>query len=158
MGTVMSLQFGFGGFANAFLLAPLAQLMGGNVGAVVRNCVLIMCFIYSVQGFLYYTEVNVTLYPYVAMMMMLSIFQYSLGTAITAKTSTIVPKKMQGTLMGLEHSLFAVAYMVGPQVGVAGLAYGGVAGLSALCALIFATVLVVWAAFHQSPKGTAKQC
>jgi hypothetical protein len=30
---------------------------------------------------------------------------------------------MQGTLMGMEHSLFAVAYMFGPQLGVMALEY-----------------------------------
>ena len=53
MGTVMSFQFAFGGFANAFLLAPITELMGGHVSKVVRNCILVMGLGYIVQAIVY---------------------------------------------------------------------------------------------------------
>ena len=118
--------------------------MGGDVTRVVRNCVMIMACGYLLQSAVYSEQGSIALfgggsstdstdsseqvlmYPFIGMIMILSIFQYSLGTAITAATSSLVPRNMQGTLMGLEHSLFAVAYMVGPRLGVAGLAWGDV--------------------------------
>jgi OCT family organic cation transporter-like MFS transporter 18 len=180
MGTVMSFQFAFGGFANAFLLAPLTRAMGGGVSRVVRNCILVMAFGYVVQAVAYSEAGSAALfgggpgsgsdgaaaaegsaaammYPFVAMTMLLSILQYSLGTAITAATSGVVPKSMQGTLMGLEHSLFSVAYMVGPQLGVAGLEAGGVSGLSAICAAVFVVVFTVWTLFYRGDAGAEKQ-
>ena len=119
-------------------------MMGGDVTRVVRNCVMIMACGYLLQSAVYSEQGSIALfgggsstdstdsseqvlmYPFIGMIMILSIFQYSLGTAITAATSSLVPRNMQGTLMGLEHSLFAVAYMVGPRLGVAGLAWGDV--------------------------------
>lgn len=159
MGMVMSFQFAFGGFANAFLLAPLTEFMGGHVSKVVRNCVVVMGLGYVIQSIVYSEAGSAALfdseagggsmmYPFIGMIMLLSIFQYSLGTAITAVTSSMVPKNMQGTLMGLEHSLFAVAYMVGPQMGAAGLEAGGVSGLSAACAIVFGGVLLVFSACY----------
>ena len=160
MGTVMSFQFAFGGFANAFLLAPITELMGGHVSKVVRNCILVMGLGYVVQAIVYSeagsallfggatTPGGTMMYPFIGMIMVLSIFQYSLGTAITAVTSTLVPKSMQGTLMGIEHSFFAIAYMVGPQLGNKGLEVGGVSGLSAACAFFFGGVFLVFSIFY----------
>jgi len=171
MGTVMSFQFAFGGFANAFLLAPITELMGGHVSKVVRNCILVMGLGYVVQAIVYSdagsaflfdgatttTDGSTMMYPFIGMIMVLSIFQYSLGTAITAVTSTLVPKNMQGTLMGLEHSFFAIAYMVGPQLGNKGLEVGGVSGLSAACAVFFGGVFLVFSMFYtEEPVKTGK--
>ena len=86
------------------------------------------------------------------MIMVLAIFQYSLGTAITSVTSELVPKKMQGTLVGTEHSLFAIAYMVGPQLGSIGLKAGGVSGLSAACAVFFGGVFLVFFTYYKGDK------
>jgi len=53
MGTIMAAQFGFGGFANAFLLGPLTALLGGHVSKVVGNCVGIMGMLYVGNALLY---------------------------------------------------------------------------------------------------------
>ena len=53
MGSVMSAQFAFGGFANAFLLAPVTKLLGGDINQVVRNSILIMGSIYLIESALY---------------------------------------------------------------------------------------------------------
>ena len=74
-----------------------------------------------------------------------------------AATSSLVPRNMQGTLMGLEHSLFAVAYMVGPQLGVVGLEAGGVSGLSFICSGVFAGVLLVWATMHDGKSSSTSK-
>merc|ERR1719379_2568665 len=53
MGSMMSGQFAFGGLANAFLLKPLADLLGGKMQFVVRNCIMIMGVAYLVQVVLF---------------------------------------------------------------------------------------------------------
>lgn len=56
MGTVMSINFGFGGFSNAFLLAPVTKFLGGNVTLVVKNCIIcasVQSVLYLLQAVLY---------------------------------------------------------------------------------------------------------
>eukprot|EP00944_MAST-04C_sp_MAST-4C-sp1_P000152 g152.t1 len=45
-----------------------------------------------------------------------------------------------GTLMGMEHAIFALSYLIGPQVGIHTYGMYGITGLSLGCASIFATV------------------
>lgn len=155
MGLVMSLQFAFGGFANGFLLAPLTQWLGGGksggVGIVVRNCMGIMGVGYIIQGLLYSNLFNILpesglgrQQPFILINLFLSLFQFSLGTSITAKNNTLIKQDMQGSLMGLEHSLFAVAGFVGPQLGVKLFNVGGIPGLCCVCSSIFFFTLIVW--------------
>ena len=91
--------------------------------------------------------------PFLGITLLLSIFQFSLGTSITAETTTLVPAEMKGTLLGMEHSLFAVARVFGPSAGVALLTSGGISGLSFACAGAFAAVLGIWVA---AGGGSAK--
>lgn len=162
MGTFMSCQFAFGGFANAFLLAPLCKMMGGNLDIVVRNCIFFMALGFGVQAFLFAPAVgllaalplSVKQYPLIGLTMGMAIFQYSLGTSITAETTSVVPSDYKGTLIGMEHSMFAVAYAVGPAAGVALLGYGGISGLSAACCSVYVLVLTVLVTFGgQLAKG-----
>ena len=150
MGTVMAVQFGFGGFACAFLLSPVTKLMGGHVSKVVSNCVLVMGIIYVLQMTLYskFMESYELIpkdglgrqRPFIAIAMLLALFQFSLGTSITENTSEIVPKQMQGTLMGMEHAIFALSYLIGPQVGIHTYGMYGITGLSLGCASVFTVV------------------
>jgi len=62
---------------------------------------------------------------------------------------------MTGTLMGLEHALFAVAGIVGPMFGVAIFQYGeieaqGITALQGVCGGIFLAVLGVWLLFNKT--------
>ena len=128
----MSTQFAFGGFANGVLLGPITAFLGGRLSAVVRNCVLIMAVAYAVQAAIYSEPSMAALAafapggvltaaqrnaPFVCTTMLLSFFQFSLGTTITAETTAVVPSDMKGTLLGIEHSLFAVARIFGPATG-----------------------------------------
>jgi len=144
MGSVMSGQFAFGGFANAFLLAPLAKMLGGDMEKVVRNCVLIMGAAYMTQAAIFSSSLgffttasSLTGSIYISISLFLAIFQYSLATCITAKTQSLVPRSMTGTLMGLEHSIFAFAGMLGPLAGTSIFQSYGVSGLCLVCGLFF---------------------
>ena len=153
MGTVMAIQFAFGGFACAFLLSPVTKLLGGHVSKVVRNCVLCMGFIYVIQTALYSETMDQfglvakdglgRQRPFIAIAMVLALFQFSLGTSITENTSEIVPKEYQGTLMGMEHAIFALSYLIGPQVGIHTYSAYGITGLSLGCASVFGLVYFV---------------
>ena len=155
MGTVMSLQFGFGGFSNAFLLAPVTRIMGGKTSLVVRNCLIIMASIHLGRGFLYSSTHNMLttwfpesdlarVYPFIGISLLLSIFQFSLASSISACTSEIVSKSMQGTLVGIHHCLFAFAHMIGPQVGAYIYNTGDISGLCVMSAGVFAVVALVF--------------
>ena len=126
--TFQSTQFAFGGFANGVLLGPITAFLGGRLSAVVRNCVLIMAVAYAAQAIIYSEASMAALAafapggvltaaqrnaPFVCTTMLLSFFQFSLGTTITAETTAVVPSDMKGTLLGIEHSLFAVARIFG---------------------------------------------
>ena len=62
---------------------------------------------------------------------------------ITENTSEIVPKEYQGTLMGMEHAIFALSYLIGPQVGIHTYSAYGITGLSLGCASVFGLVYFV---------------
>jgi len=154
MGKVMSAQQAFGGFANGFLLEPLTAALGGEVNSVVRNCIVVMGSIYAIQASLFNPstslldlEQGATLshgYLFVGLSLALSTFQYGLATGITAGTQAIVPKSMVGTLMGIEHSIFAVAGGVGPLIGTYIFSNYGISGLSLFCSSLFFLILFVW--------------
>ena len=155
MGTVMSLQFGFGGFANAFLLAPVTRIMGGSTSLVVSNCIVAMALVHVFRGFLYSDAHDVLkiwfpenelarVYPFIGISMFLAIFQFTLASSISATTSAIVNKTIQGTLVGIQHCLFAFAYMAGPQLGALIYSIGDITGLSFICAATFCLVLFVF--------------
>lgn len=167
LGMFMSAQFGFGGFANTFLLAPVTKMLGGKVSIVVRNCVIIMASSYFLLAVLYGTNFlpagNARQFPFIGITMLLAVFQYSLGTSITANTTGLVPTNYQGTLMGIEHSLFAIAYVIAPKVGVKAFQVGGISGLGVACGSVFSIALIVWLIFYKdisvapNKKSSAKK-
>merc|ERR1712086_495321 len=87
---------------------------------------------------------SVRTYTFIAIAMVLSIFQYSLGTCITAESTQIVPEDMKGTLIGMEHSIFSGARILTPAIGISILTSGGVVALYSTCASIFLTVFALW--------------
>jgi len=162
MGTMMSVQFGFGGFANAVLLEPLTKLLGGKVGVVVRNCVLAMAVGYLLIAIIFGFAgddgaKDVRTFLFVGITMGLAMFQYSLSTSITVHTTDIVPQKLKGTLMGIEHALFSLASFVGPSAGIALFAAGGISGIGLGCAAVFLASLAVWMVFHTATDDGEKK-
>lgn len=154
LGFFMSAQFAFGGFANAFLLGPLTAFLGGHAHLVVGKCLSIMSFGYiaqslvaTMQGYVLPSMFAVRQCSFVAIAMMLSMFQYSLGTSITAESTQLVSEDMKGTLIGLEHGLFSAARIFTPSIGVLILNSAGVSSLYAACAAVFLAVLVFWRLF-----------
>lgn len=144
MGKFLSANFAFGGFANGVLLGPLTKLLGGEVRVVVHKCLLIMAAFYALQAAGYSSASPLMAvagagkqYPFIAASMGVAMFQFSLGTGITAQTTQTVPEHMKGTLMGMEHALFSLARIGGPAAGVYLLKTQGISGLSAVIAAVF---------------------
>lgn len=163
LGKVMSGNFAFGGIANGFLLAPLTAALGGNTRVVVRNCVAVMGLTYALEATLFapglgLMQSGTTLSggTYVVIALFLSMFQFSLSTSITAGTQSLVPRDMLGTLMGIEHSIFAVAGMLGPLIGTYVLQSSGLSGLALACSSLFLAILPFWAAMGPATSGSKK--
>jgi OCT family organic cation transporter-like MFS transporter 18 len=164
MGKFLSASFAFGGFANGFLLGPLTAFLGGDVQVMVTNCLRLMGTFYAGQAMLYSAASPLMAvagaarqYPFIIMSMGLSMFQYSLGTGITAETTQTVPEDMKGTLMGMEHALFSLARIGGPAAGVMLLENHGITGLSAVVAAVFAALFVVMRVFAPASKTSKGQ-
>jgi len=154
LGMFLSCQFAFGAFANALLLAPVTRLLGGHARPVVANCVAIMAGGYFAQAVLRSEAVGlvgimpqeVQTYAFVGVALLLSLFQYSLATVITAENTRIVPQSMKGTLIGMEHGIFSAARILTPSIGIGILNAAGSDALYAVCGGVFLLVLAAWLA------------
>ena len=150
LGFFMSAQFAFGAFANAVLLGPVTKMMGGSPRSVVRNCVIAMAAGYALQAALNsgYDDMPQFLHrgSFIAISLLLSIFQYSLSTSITAENTHLVPEDMKGTLIGMEHCIFSAARVVTPTIGVSLLNNYGMCGLYSACSSIFIFTCALWSA------------
>merc|ERR1711924_1853 len=86
-------------------------------------------------------------FSFIGVAMFLAIFQYSMGTSITAESTQLVPEDMKGTLIGIEHCIFSGARIFTPAIGIAILTNAGVSGLYASVGAIFMTCFLSWEAF-----------
>jgi fucose permease len=96
------------------------------------------------------------LYEFLVLTFILSMFQYVLSTTITGESTAIVKPTEKGTLLGLEHALFAAARIAAPQAGILLLDWGGVSAVSACCSVIFLGVLLTWNAYSAKVIITGK--
>merc|ERR1711924_545497 len=86
-------------------------------------------------------------FSFIGVAMFLAIFQYSLGTSITAESTQLVPEDMKGTLIGIEHCIFSGARILTPAIGITILNSAGVSVLFATIGSIFLACFVAWEAF-----------
>jgi len=157
MGMVMSAMSAFNGVVNAFLLGPIVAFLGGKLTSVIEASITNMAlvsFVLAVAALPSVVAVSWTggIGEFLGLSFVLSIFQYTLFTTITSESTTRVKPTEKGTLLGLEHTLFAAARIAAPQVGVWLLKSGGVPAVSVACGSVFLTVLGIWSVF----KGTLK--
>jgi hypothetical protein len=83
------------------------------------------------------------LYEFLALTYMLSMCQYVLSTTLTGESTARVGQRGKGTLLGLEHSIFAAVRVFSPKIGVL-LLQGGVASVAATCSVVFAGMYGAW--------------
>jgi len=141
MGFLMSGQFLFGGFVSAL---PLTRALGGTTDAVIRKCIIAMTSLHMLEALIFSPfvgalEMSSTLtgIVFVAFALTLALFQYPLATNVTATAQRLAGKEMVGTETGIEHSIFAVAGMLGPLGGTAIFQAYGLSGICLACAACF---------------------
>lgn len=137
-----------------------------NLLSVVTVCVTSMAALYAAQSVLALPAVNTVFFSssgvieFFVTSLVLSVFQYLMATTITGESTARVDPNSKGTLLGLEHSLWAAARVVAPQTGVYLWKTGGVSAVAAACSGVFVFVLVVWEAFKHTllaaPKAKAE--
>ena len=161
LGFCMSLMSFCNAIVSGVLLAPIVGLAGGDLRTVISVCISSSCVFSALQAGAALPGVLVLspfpgsgLYEYIALALLLSIFQYVLATTITGESTARVGPLAKGTLIGLEHSMFAAARVVAPQTGVYLLKTGGVSAVSVACAGVFAVVYAVWNAFKDKKVDT----
>lgn len=163
LGFSMSLMSAFNAVVNGLFLAPIVGLAGGDLKVVIGVCLSSMCIASAAQavaampGFVTLSPVpGAGFYEYLSLTFLLSMVQYVLSTTITGESTARVGPNAKGTLLGLEHSLFAAARVVAPQTGVYLLKTGGVSAVSSACAGVFAVVLALWHTFKDSKRYDVK--
>lgn len=149
LGLSMSIMSAVNAVVSGVFLEPIVKLMGSDLRNVISYCIFAMIALSALQAGLALPAVAVGtpgngLYFYLGTTYVLSIFQYILATTITGESTARVGPNAKGTLLGLEHSLFAAARVVAPQMGVSILNAGGVPSVSGACAGVFVFVLLLW--------------
>jgi predicted MFS family arabinose efflux permease len=82
---------------------------------------------------------------YVALVLGHALFSFPLSATITALTTARVAPGVRGTLVGIEHAVFALAYMVGPVAGVRVQEKAGLGGVALCACAAFTALLLAWA-------------
>jgi len=155
VGLSMSALSGFNAVINGSLLGKITTLLGSKLLAVISNCMLLLIGLSIVQATLAAPTVEQHipgngLYTFMASTAVLSVFQYVIATSITSESTSRVDENSKGTLLGLEHCLFAAARVFAPQMGVGLLQYGGISAVSSASSLVFFGVYIIWSTFkHQ---------
>lgn len=154
LGMIMSASSAFNAVVSGLFLAPLTSWLGGDLSFVIFNCLLAMTTLSLVQGLATLEKFSTSFGPLYGMLSFvgvgfaISIFQYVLATTITSESTTRVGPDSKGTLLGLEHSLFAAARVASPQLGIYILQSNGISAVCIACSAIFGVVSVLWQMFH----------
>lgn len=155
LGFIMSVSSVINGVFSGFVLEPTTIWLGGNLCLVISNCLIAMTVLSGIQCVVSLDSFAALspgqgMYYFVGMAYLISIFQYALATIITSESTTRVGPNAKGTLLGLEHALFAAARVVSPQLGIYVLQNSGISTVCAVCAGIFAAVSMFWSMFGYS--------
>lgn len=167
LGLAIAANSAFNGVVNGLFLAPMVAYTGGDLLRVITLCLFFMTTLaLTLSAVAIPTLSPFTLSPlsaipslgnkglhgYLTFTFILSIFQYALSTTITGQSTSMVKKTQKGTLLGVEHSFFALARVVAPQVGVSLLQTGGISAVTAASGSIYLLMSFVWNMFKSSLK------
>lgn len=162
MGFTMSLMSAVNAVVNGVFLGPIVALGGGDLCSLIGKAVAIMGILSAAQAVAAIPSLSAISWQggvgeYLTLTFMLSMVQYVLATTITSESTSRVNDNAKGTLLGLEHSLFAAARVFTPQLGVSLLEGGGVTAVSGACAAVFFSVYVLWHSFIDGQQTSKKQ-
>jgi MFS family permease len=142
LGLVMSCgMFAVAAF-GAFAMAPLANTLGSfgmmNTGLIARSILgLIMAGMVAAYASLLESTTTTSIEFIIMQVIVVSILhalsQHVLATGLTTQTTGNVDKNEQGSLLGLEHSLFSLARIGGPAIATALLGFGGMLPVEMAC-------------------------
>mmetsp|Transcript_6468 Transcript_6468/g.10886 ORF Transcript_6468/g.10886 Transcript_6468/m.10886 type:complete len:448 (+) Transcript_6468:95-1438(+) len=163
LGFSMSIMSACNAVVNGLFLGPIVGLAGGDLKIVIGVCVASMCAVSAMQScaalpaaVAFSPAGSGGMYEYLGLSFVLSMFQYVLSTTITGESTARVGPAAKGTLLGIEHALFALARVGAPQVGVSLLKSGGVSSVCAACSGIFAGVFGLWQCFKDHKTMSIK--
>lgn len=141
MGYTMSLMSGFNAIVNGGLLGPIVVWAGGDMLWLIAITIVGMAVLSGGQAVaasdLFFGTSPHGLYVFLTLTFLLSGLQYVLSTTITSESTSQVGSNEKGTLLGLEHSLFAAARVATPLIGVQLLQEGGIPAVTGTCSLVF---------------------
>ncbi|OEU21342.1 MFS general substrate transporter [Fragilariopsis cylindrus CCMP1102] len=143
LGLVMSCgMFAVAAF-GAFAMSPLAKTLGSfgmmNTGLIARSILgLIMAGMVTVYASLLESttttnDIEFILMQVIVVSILHALSQHVLATGLTTQTTGNVDKDEQGSLLGLEHSLFSLARIGGPAIATALLGFGGMLPVEMAC-------------------------
>jgi OCT family organic cation transporter-like MFS transporter 18 len=166
MGLTMSSLSAVNSVANGILLGPFVEFLGGKTAVVVSTALYAMAAFFFLQAIFASpaaTSLSSSggLYIFIGCTFVLNVFQYVLSPALTGESTSRVSGHEKGTLLGLEHSLFAAARILTPQAGVSLLNAGGISLVSGASGAIFVVLVAVWETSKHvllvSPAGKVKR-
>lgn len=158
LGFVMSAMSGMSAVVNGIFLSPLVACVG-SLGLLCSVCFFSMSILTALQAvlalpsFVALDTVSNGLYSYLGLAFVISMFQFVLGTILTSESTSRVSDDAKGTLLGLEHSLFATARIGAPMAGSMLLVQGGPPLTCIVAAAIFFLVYAVWNIFYTPKKA-----
>jgi len=147
---------------NAFLglaLTTIISLAGGNIAAI-SLCLSSSASVYIVQAMLTHPSIGESvpglaagatgaMVAYLTTQLLLSMPQFVLASAITSESTSRVASNLQGTLLGMEHGLFAAVRIATPTLGASILNAGGVTAVSGTCALIYCSIAALFTIYRE---------
>lgn len=165
MGYFMSLMSAINAVINGAFLGPIVAYLGGDLSRVVSLALFFSATLYGVQAlFVFPRVVAITdsflgfssggLHAFILTNFAITVYQFILSTTLTSESTGRVMDSEKGTLLGMEHSLFAAARIVAPYTGVALLKYGGASLVSLASAAIYVGMLGAWEIFKPPTHAT----
>ena len=140
---------------NAFFLGPLAAALGSLV-AVIRLCLFGTVLGLAAQAALA-SSGSLSAEALISCRLLLNLFQFILAGNLTGESTGRVPPELKGSLLGLEHSLFAAVRVFSPTAAVSILGSSGVVGLTLTSAAIYAVTAVAWVLPSSRTSSTPSQ-
>lgn len=152
LGIFMSASF-FGSACVGLRLGAITSYLGGNRQTIIKCLSMMACgyaamaaaFEPLVAGVGRLTPHN-GVWLYASLSLALALFQFPLATTITALTTGAVPANLKGMQVGIEHTTFAFASLLGPSIGVAVLETFGLAGCALASSTAYGLLFLSWRA------------
>eukprot|EP01031_Cornospumella_fuschlensis_P030904 gene30904-37348_t len=165
LGVTMSISSFLNAIVNGVFLGQLVDLFHGELSSLISYCVFGLVATALLQGLFALpafvsTHATVSVYCYLGACYLASICQFVLGTTLTGESTSLVKNEHKGSLLGLEHALFAFARVGAPQAGVhvlLSLGSYGLTGVSLVMAAIYEVVHLLLRYKFSASKATTTE-